>query len=327
MIYNLKPLRKLVFGMSLSEANFTSRKFEEGFEAQKRLEFVAKTVVNGYNTAVENGLNDDLRAITKSKTKELSGFFHEGIGMGLYALDIFSIQKKNRFWKYIDEKEKKHEYMSYIGAGLTCGVFNASFKKVIDKGCPMSACLVIDGVGFYYAMFKTKKTLQKFYIPKSIKNNSFYLERYDNGIGRALWFYNSGEPERIQKTISTFSEERRPAIWSGIGLAAAYAGGVSLAKIKRLKELSEKHSLMLGQGVLLAAHTRYTAGNPQKDENTVVILTGATGKECHEIALQHKRVLEGKKQIEGKPSFQFFLENIRNWLQQQEQKQTSLLIQ
>ncbi|GAA3648142.1 DUF1702 family protein [Flavivirga jejuensis] len=302
--------------MPLKEANFSVRKFEEGHEAQSRLEMVAKTVVNGYNTTVEHGLNDDLRAISQSISNELSGFFHEGIGMGLYALDLVSLRNKNRFWNYIIEKDKKHEYMSYIGAGLTCGVFNSSYEKLIDKIDPMSGPLVLDGVGFYYAMFKTKKTITNFYVPKKIKSNDFYLERYDNGLGRALWFYNSGEPKKIKNTINTFPKERRANIWSGIGLAAAYAGGISNDKIPKLKSSSGIYQIMLAQGALLAAHTRYTAGNPHKDDITVKLLTGISGLKCHKKALEFKQRFQGEKYIDGKPSFQVFLEHIREWLGQ-----------
>ncbi len=314
MIYNLKLIRKQFFAMPLKEANFSVRKFEEGYEAQSRLEMVAKTVVNGYNTTVEHGLNDDLRAISQSISKELSGFFHEGIGMGLYALDLVSLKKKNLLVSYIIEKDKKHEYMSYIGAGLTCGVFNASYEKLMNKIDPMSGSLVLDGVGFYYAMFKTKKTIAKYYVPRKIKSNPFYLERFDNGLGRALWFYNSGEPENIQKTINTFPEKRRANIWSGIGLAATYAGGVSNEKIHELKRVSGVHQIMLAQGALLAAHTRHTAGNPHEDDSTINILTGTSGIKCHEKALEFKNKFQGSKSIDGTPSFQVFLSHLRAWL-------------
>lgn len=316
MIYNLKTVRKQIFGLPLSEANFKVRGFKEGTEAQPRLELVAKTVVNGYNVAVENGLNDDLKAITKTLDKELVGFFNEGVGMGLYTLDLFSLTNKKRFWDFIKGTGSKHEYMAYIGAGLACGVFKRPFEKFMDKACPMSGCLVLDGIGFYYAMFKTKRTLDRKFVPKIVQNNSFYQERYDNGIGRAVWFYAAGEPERIAHTIQGFRPERRGAIWSGIGLAATYAGGVNHDKLLFLKELADEHEIMLAQGSFLATHTRHRAGNPHLDDQTEKILIGKRGLECHNFANQIRQTLEGKRIVEGKPSFQVFLETVRTWIRQ-----------
>ena len=316
MIYNLKTLRKQVLGLPLSEANFKVRGFQEGTEAQPRLELVAKTVVNAYNVAVEHGLNDDLKAITQTVDKELVGFFNEGIGMGLYNLDIFYLTNKKRFWDFVKGPGAKHEYMAYIGAGLACGVFKRPFEKFLDKACPMSGCLVLDGIGFYYAMFKTKKTLEGLYVPNIVKNNPFYQERYDNGIGRAVWFYAAGEPEIIAQTINAFPIERRAGIWSGIGLAATYAGGINYDKLLFLKELAGRHQIMLAQGSLLATHTRHRAGNPHLDDPIERILIGKSAIDSHNFAMKTRDMLEGRRLIDGKQSFQVFLEAVRNWIRQ-----------
>jgi len=318
MIYNLKSLRKQVFGLSLTEANFKNRGFTEGKEAQPRLELVAKTVVNGYNVAVENGLGEDLLAIRSAIEPELVGFFNEGIGMGLYTLNLFSVSGKQPFWDFVKGEGQHHEYMSYIGAGLACGVFRRPFKKFMDKACPMSGCLVLDGIGFYFAMFKTQKTIQGLYVPNSVKENEFYQQRYDNGIGRAVWFIDSGEPESIAKTINSFPEERRAEIWSGIGLAATYAGGVNADKILLLRHLAGEHATMLGQGALLATHTRHTAGNPHEDDTTERILIGRGSAESHAFALQTIDFLDKRRFIDGIPSFQVFLGNIRGWIESQD---------
>ena len=313
MIYNLQTIRKQVLGLGLSEVGFKARGFALGYDAQTRLELVAKTVVSGYNAAVEYGLNKDLETTTASVRNELVGFFNEGIGMGLYALDLFSLTR-NRFWKFIQGPGSKHEYMSYIGAGLASGVFNLSFKKFLDKASPTSGCLILDGIGFYYAYFKTTKTVHQFWVPAAIRKDAFYLERYDNGIGRALWFYCSGDAKKIAQTVAAFPEERQPHVWSGVGLAATYAGGVSKDKIRLLKKLAGSHAIMLAQGSLLAVHTRHTAGNPHEDDATVRILVGKAGIEAHHFAVEAIEALHNRRYIDGKHSFQVFLENIRKWI-------------
>ncbi len=316
MINNLKAIRKQFLGLALSEGNFKARGFEEGGKAQPRLEQVGKTVVHGYNVAVEHGLGDDLTAIINTIEEEKVGFFHEGVAMGLYTLDLFSVFNKNRFWDFIKNQGSHHEYMSYIGAGLATGVFNRSFERFLEKACPMSGCLVLDGIGFYNAFFKTKKTIMRRLVPKNIEKNPFYLERYDNGIGRAVWFYNAGNPKEIAKTIKSFPYDRQGDIWSGVGLAATYAGGVSADDISALKKVSGSHSLMLGQGAFLAVHTRHTAGNQHQDETTIEILVGESAKNCDELAKDVITVLDKRRRfIDNKPSFQVFLEHVRDWIE------------
>ncbi len=314
MIYNLKAIRKQFLGLPLSEGDFERRGFDKGNDAQHRLEDVGKTVMMGYNTAIETGLHDDLKTITGTIQSEKVGFFHEGLAMGLYTLDIFSLFKRDRFWKFVKNQAKHHEYMSYIGAGLAIGVFNRPFESFIKKACPMCGCLVVDGIGFYHAFFKTKKTLIKYKVPLKVEENRFYLERFDNGVGRAIWFYNSGKPLDIAKTVKGFPADRRGNIWSGIGLAATYAGGVSDTKIRLLQKMAGEHVLMLGQGSFLAAHTRQRAGNPKIDESTVEILTGDNSMNCDELANEIMEVLDKRRYIDNKHSFQVFLEHVRDWI-------------
>lgn len=305
----------MLFALPLSEANFEIRGFTKGSSAQGRLELVAKTVVSGYNTALETGLSDNLETNTKYVKNELVGFFNEGIGMGLYTLDVFSILNRNRFWNFIKSTGKHHEYMSYIGAGIASGVFfNLPFKRFVEKADPTSGLLILNGLGFYYAYFKPEKTLKRFYMPKSVKQDEFFIECYGNGIGRALWFYNGGIPAEIAKTIGNFPLERQGAIWSGVGLAATYAGGVSELKIRELKEEAGSLSNMLGEGAVLASHTRDIAGNPHKTDSTERILAGATMKECCEFATMAKNELQQRRFINGRHSLRVFLENIREWV-------------
>jgi hypothetical protein len=51
-------------------------------------------------------------------------------------------------------------------------------------------------------------------------------------------------------------------LWSGIGLACAYAGGVDGEAIQVLVAASKKYRPQLAQGAAFAAKTRQLAGNP-----------------------------------------------------------------
>jgi hypothetical protein len=84
---------------------------------------------------------------------------------------------------------------------------------------------------------------------------------FDQGFGRSLWFVNGGNVELISKTISVFPPSRQPDLWSGIGLAATYAGTISEASLDQLREKSGLFKPQLAQGAAFAAKARQRAGN------------------------------------------------------------------
>lgn len=84
----------------------------------------------------------------------------------------------------------------------------------------------------------------------------------DQGLGRSLWFVKGGDVEAIANTINDFSATRHSDLWSGLGLAVGYAGGVEQSALTRLAELGSNFHLQLAQGVAFAAKARERAGNP-----------------------------------------------------------------
>ena len=65
----------------------------------------------------------------------------------------------------------------------------------------------------------------------------------------------------IAETINSFSGKRQSDLWSGVGLAAAYAGGVSESRLLILANRAEKYLPSLAQGVAFAAEAREQGGN------------------------------------------------------------------
>src|SRR3712207_8380154 len=59
------------------------------------------------------------------------------------------------------------------------------------------------------------------------------LFRSDQGLGRSLWFVQGADVRRIPATVNAFPAERRPDLWSGLGLACGYAGGRTRAEVDR----------------------------------------------------------------------------------------------
>jgi hypothetical protein len=69
------------------------------------------------------------------------------------------------------------------------------------------------------------------------------------------------EVNRIAQTIAGFPPERRGDLWSGVGLAAVYAGEVSEAELLSLRNAAGPFVPQLAQGAAFAAKARQRAGN------------------------------------------------------------------
>ncbi len=67
---------------------------------------------------------------------------------------------------------------------------------------------------------------------------------------------------RIPVTIAAFPASRHADLWSGVGLACTYAGGVDGAAIEALLKAAGPYRSHLAQGASFAAKARQRADNP-----------------------------------------------------------------
>src|SRR5947199_74099 len=63
----------------------------------------------------------------------------------------------------------------------------------------------------------------------------YFLRAVDQGIGRALWFIHGAQALDVAAAVASFAEHRRPDLWSGVGLAATFAGGCDTAGLATLR--------------------------------------------------------------------------------------------
>jgi len=119
--------------------------------------------------------------------------------------------------------------------------------------------LAVDGYGFDLAYFHPKRWMERQEIPAPYPwegNPDYFLRAVDQGIGRALWFMNGGRPEPVVAAVGRFAPHRRADLWSGIGLAATFAGGCSPDELAWLREAAGPHrpELALGAGCAAGPH-------------------------------------------------------------------------
>jgi hypothetical protein len=103
----------------------------------------------------------------------------------------------------------------------------------------------------------------------------YYLRAIDQGIGRALWFIHGGRSPDVAAAVGRFAAHRQPDLWSGVGLAAVFAGGGDGDGLKTLRRAAADHRAELAQGAVFAAKARSYAGFvPVHSEVATRALTG-----------------------------------------------------
>jgi hypothetical protein len=97
----------------------------------------------------------------------------------------------------------------------------------------------------------------------------------DQGVGRALWFIHGADPTRVAGAVSKFARERHADLWSGVGLAVAFAGGCGSEGLAALRESSGEQWPDLAQGAVFAAKARsFSEVVPGHTRVAVAALTG-----------------------------------------------------
>lgn len=308
MAVQLGSLFKLALGVSLSEASFAKRGFWYGeTSVRDHLECVGMSFLKGYNLALEDqgiaALSESLEEIEN----EFRGFAYEGAAMALAMLDRLIPWKKTRLQTFIDGPGSPHIFMVYVGAGWSLARLPFRSQEALAKPDPVLRWLEIDGYGFHEGFFHWPKSIKK-----QIRARRFtgYASRaFDQGLGRSLWFVEGTDAERIASTIRKFPDHRQADLWSGVGLACAYAGGADNSAAELLRRSACCYQNHLAQGAAFAAKTRQRAGNPTA--NTDRVCQSLCGVSADEAALITDTTRVGLPESGPEPAYEVWRQRIQ----------------
>jgi hypothetical protein len=223
-----------------------------------RLESIGESFLHGYHAALRDADAPALRV-----DPELQGFAFEGAAMALTLLDHMIPVNRVRFRRFLHGDGARHAYMLHVGAGWALArhpwlrLRPAAFLRGLD---PLLRWLAMDGYGFHQGYFYWPHAVGRRQVPRTLAG---YARRaFDQGLGRSLWFVEGADAARIAATIAAFPQTRRADLWSGVGLAAAYAGGVDASSLEQLREAAASYLAQMAQGAAFAAKARQRAGNP-----------------------------------------------------------------
>lgn len=260
MISSIGWLRKRIFGISPEEVTFARRGFRTGEDkVQQRLEQIGYTFLQGYHAALLDDEPETLARRLSEVELEFRGFAFEGAAMSLALLDLLTPWKRNRLRAFLDGPGAAHIYMVHLGAGWALARLRRRVERPLARLEPLLRWLAVDGYGFHEGYFYWRRYIGEQASPKRL---SGYARRvFDQGLGRSLWFVECADVVRIPQTIAAFPPSRHADLWSGIGLACAYAGGADGAALEALRTTAGAYQAHLAQGAAFAAKARQHAGN------------------------------------------------------------------
>ena len=117
----------------------------------------------------------------------------------------------------------------------------------------------------------------------------YFCRAIDQGIGRALWFIHGADTGKVAAAVAAFDRHRQADLWSGVGLAATFAGGGQPAELAALVQVAGEHAAELALGSVFAVKARTYAGFvPQHTVSAAARVHRAVHRAGHRDRRQHR---------------------------------------
>ncbi|MEU7821735.1 DUF1702 family protein [Catellatospora sp. NPDC049133] len=281
----LGALRSLAMTPSLASVGFAARGFPvEETAATRRLEAIPQAVVCGFEWAIDARTLWEVERRLDLVEPEMRGFAYEGATMAYTIRDAMAGGRGTRARDLLRGPAQPHVFLTYIGIGFAMARLpRPLWARVLPDLTgtpyyPTMSWLAVDGLGFDRAYFDTDRWVARRQRPRPYpwQGHAGYFPRaFDQGIGRALWFINGGRPGAVADAVERFEPDRHGDLWSGVGLAATFAGGCDCEELVALRRFAGSHVADLGQGAVFAAKARDFSGFvPVHTEQAAGILAG-----------------------------------------------------
>ena len=264
--------RRRLLHVSPDELGIDKRGFHPGtLQSREQRERIGAAVLFGYQAGIEHPSDHDRLARRLSECSlEDSGFAFEGAATALALLDALDpFPRRGRVRSFLAGPAQSFAPLVSVGVGMAvgrlpwlrwrAGAFSARFDWQLRW-------LILDGLGFHEAYFDWKR-IRTGALPFGVRG--YAARAFDQGVGRGVWFVEGCDAVRVAAAIAVFPTVRQADLWSGAGLACAYAGGADDGEVGRVFEASGCHQSPFAQGAAFAARTRQMAGNPARHTDTV----------------------------------------------------------
>lgn len=261
-------VRGLLMTPRLEEVTFARRGFAGAPpNVVQRLEAIPEAVVCGFEWGIgSRGLWEVERRLNMVDA-ELRGFACEGVTMAFTIRDAMGRGHRTR--DLLRGYAREHVFLAFIGMGFAMARLpRPLWKKVVpdltgDPYYPTMTWLAVDGYGFDRAYFDTRRWVERQHVPAAYPWDGapdYFTRAVDQGVGRALWFICGAQSPSVAAAVRGFASRRQADLWSGVGLAAGFAGGSDAQALGALRREAGEHSADLALGAVFAVKARSHAG-------------------------------------------------------------------
>ncbi len=294
-----------MLGISPREVSFSVRGFHLGdHETRSRLEAAGAAFVRGYQLALDIGEPEHVgRVIDATEGRARAslargadtdhggggradgiGFVFEGAAMALSLLDALSPIPGDRLARFREGPAARSVYTVNVGVGWALARLPRwRWRPLLCRLDPLLGWLAWDGYGFHQVFFHPRE-------PVRAPLPGYVAHATAQGAGRALWFFCCGDADLVAGEVRRYRPEFHGDVWSGVGLAATYAGGPQ-DHVTRLPRLAGAHAPALAQGAAFAAKARIRLGVPPAHTEAATLALAGVGSA--EAAAVTDRVLAG----------------------------------
>lgn len=288
-------LRNRLLAPDPREVTFERRGFRSpGAQQQANLEKVGLMFLAGFGIGMTGRRIAEISESLETIERPFRGFAYEGCAMALAVRDAMLPARRHWIRDFLAGPAAPHTYMAHIGIGWAMARLPSVRWRAIMPADEVLGWLALDGYGFHQAYFRTKQYVDGQYQGRlPLWRPAAYAARaVDQGIGRALWFVNGSDVQRVAGAIDRFAESRRGDLWSGAALASVYAGGAAVDDLRLMAGLAGRYRPDAAQGAAFAATARLHAGlvMPQT-EVSVRVYCGMSVEDAAGVCAQATEVL------------------------------------
>jgi enediyne biosynthesis protein E2 len=262
-------LRRLAMTPQLADVTFGKRGFPPApLDATLRLEAIPQAVICGFEWGIDTRGQWEVERRMELVDAELRGFACEGVTMAFTIRDVMG-RRGHRTRDLLRGPAGRHIFLAYIGIGFAMARLpRPLWKKVLPDLTgtpyhPVMSWLAVDGYAFDRAYFDTRRWVDGQHVPAPYpwQGCAGYFQRgVDQGIGRALWFICGAQAPAVTAAVRGFATSRQADLWSGVGLAAGFAGGCDIEALHALRREAGEHAGELAIGAVFAVRARSYAG-------------------------------------------------------------------